>query len=92
MAAKVRKIWEWAGGIFAFGVWLFNSASLSLPVWWRRSFLFVQVCRKHISMIGFQPIFNGRFKYINVYIFQRFKLDAITGHARLPKFFTVGFG
>jgi len=33
-----------------------------------------------------------RFKYIHVYIFQRFELDAISAHTRLAEFFSICLG
>src|SRR5207247_6223894 len=40
-----------------------------------------------LSERSLNPIPYCRFKYINVYIFQRFELNAISAHTRLAKFF-----
>lgn len=45
-----------------------------------------------IFIPGFSPVSYCRFKYVNVYIFQRFKLDAIPGYARLAYVFSIRLG
>lgn len=45
-----------------------------------------------VSRLRLKPVSYCRFKYIKVYIFQHFELNAIPGHACLPKFFTIRLG
>ena len=42
-----------------------------------------------LNRLSLNPISYCRFKYINIYIFQRFELNAISAHARLADFFPI---
>lgn len=68
----------------------FNFPSFRKSIEYR--FIFNYFINLTFFILSLRSISYCRFKYIRVYIFQRFKLNAVSAHTRLANFFSIGLG